>query len=174
MTLSGCPAGPRCSCLHVSLCPDIVSWWSVGFHLKLHMPGTATRKKLWSESMGLCRLQEQELERNGVMQAALVDAIQAASYRPGLSSSRAPAGTAAELAAWEHVTWCHAVIGEQQQQMRALQTVRGLTGGMKRSLRVCAPAQVWQRLRRVVEAVGGLQQAGELALRAFAGTPSGI
>ena len=109
------------------------------------------------------------------MQAALVGAIQAASCRPGLSSAQVLAGTAAELAAWEHVTWSHAVIGEQQQLMRTLQAVRGQAGrGLKRRLRTHTPAQAWQGLRRVVEAVGGLQQAGELALKAFAGTPGGI
>ena len=106
------------------------------------------------------------------MQTALVGAVQAASCRSGLSSAQALAGTAAELAAWEHVTWSHVIIGEQQQLMRALQAVRGQAGrSLKRRLRTYAPAQAWQGLRRVVEAVDGLQQAGELALRAFAGRP---
>ena len=66
-------------------------------------------------------------------------------------------------------------MGEQQLQMRALQAIRGQAGqGAKRRLRSHAPAQAWQGLRRVVEAVGGLQQAGELALAAFAGAPVGV
>lgn len=109
------------------------------------------------------------------MQAALVGVVQAASCRPGASSAWALAETAAEVAAWEHVTWSRAVIGEQQQLMGALQTVRGQAGrGLKRRLRTHAPAQAWQGLRRVMEAVGGLHQAGDLALRAAAGMPGGI